>query len=53
MVWSWHDHKSGETQLPARAASENIADVLNVKIVLDRKAVLLKDLTTKTVYNIL
>ena len=34
-----------------RAAPENSANVLNVKIVLDGKAVLLKDLKTKTVYN--
>ena len=35
-----------------RAAPENIANVLNVKIVSDGKAVLLKDRKTKTVYNI-
>ena len=35
-----------------RAAPENLSNDLNVRIVLDGKAVLLKDLKTKTVYNI-
>ena len=34
-----------------RAAPEYIANIFNVKIVLDRKSVLQKDLETKTVYN--
>ena len=36
----------------ARVAPENLSNDLNVRIVLDGKAVLLKDLKTKTVYNI-
>ena len=36
----------------AKAASENLSNDLNVRIVLDGKAVLPKDLKTKTVYNI-
>ena len=35
-----------------RAAPENLSNELNVRIVSDGKAVLLKDLKTKTVYNI-